>query len=224
MPGPPRHRSAGRTAGSSRRAGVPAARIPRGRRGIRTGACSTRRSARAMRRPGAPTASLPRPGGNPCRYPSGKSWRDLPVDGSLAGQTREYVAQFHARMEKTCLHGTYRALHDRGDIVQRMADAVYQFDHDALVGGEAVEALAQPVAQLAVFAGVVGGRAVFRHAVLVHGLAAVLAQGLQAAPIGDAHDPGGHARIALEGRGLLPGDPEAIVDRFFDDVAAPGQA
>lgn len=127
-------------------------------------------------------------------------------------------------MEQPGFDRAHRALHDFGDFFQLVADAVDQFDHQPLVRRQPFHAFVEPIAQLAVVVVVGTGSVVFDRGGVVDGLAVMLAQAFQAAAVGDAHDPGRHLRIAAEVAGFLPGDPETVVDRFFDDVRAPGQA
>lgn len=126
-------------------------------------------------------------------------------------------------MEQPGFDGANRALHDVGHFFELVADAVDQFDDQALVRRQPFHALVQPVAQFAVVVVVGAGGVVFHQRGVVDGFAVMLAQALESAAVGDAHDPGGHLRVAAEVAGLLPGDPEAIVDGLFDDLRAAGQ-
>ena len=49
-------------------------------------------------------------------------------------------------------------------------------------------------------------------------------QRLQRLAIGDAEDPGRHARVAVEAVGLLPDDHHRVVQYLLDEVGTPGDA
>src|SRR6185312_13525695 len=102
-----------------------------------------------------------------------------------------------------------------------MADAIGELDDHPLLGRQASQRYVQPLVDFVPLCGLLTRN--LRLDVGIRGRGTRMAQRLQASPIGDPEDPGGYSRGTAKVAGMLPDDPERVVDDLFCKLASGGE-